>query len=436
MNLLSEVLKHDVFPALGCTEPIAVAYAASAAGRQLDGEICEIHISVDPGVYKNGFAVTIPNTGGQRGNLIAGVLGALIKRPELKMEIMSSVTGDILESAGALISAHKADITCDKLKKQLFIDVCLRTETGSARAVIEGSHTNLVRLVHNGEELLPPHDALHQSSDDRFRTALKNTSISDFVDMVEHMGHKDYDYIQRGIDMNLRIAREGRSLHKVSHYISELIEKKQLEDDLLASCEVVTSSAADARMGGINLPVMSSGGSGNQGIVAILVPHLVGKHYNVEETLVIRSIALSHLINSYIKCFTGDLSPLCGCAIAAGVGASAAVVYQRAGKDMEKIGLAVNNLVSDLGGMLCDGAKEGCALKVASSTHSAIRSAHMALNDHGITQVEGFVGRTIEDTIHNLSQIGAIGMSLANDTMLEIMIEKSTDPTDFGEAQT
>ena len=436
MNILREVLKHDVFPALGCTEPIAVAYAASAAGQQLDGEICEIHISVDPGVYKNGFAVTIPNTGGQRGNLIAGVLGALVKRPELKMEIMSCVTGDTLDRARALITARKADITCDKLKKQLYIDVCLRTETDSARAVIEGSHTNLVRLVHNGEELLHTNDAFHQSGDDRFRTALKNTGISDLVDMVEHIEHPDYEYIQRGIEMNLRIAREGRSLHKVSHYISELIEKKQREDDLLASCEVVTSSAADARMGGLNLPVMSSGGSGNQGIVAILVPHLVGKHYNVEETLVIRSIALSHLMNSYIKCFTGDLSPLCGCAIAAGVGASAAIVYQRAGKDMKKIGLAVNNLVSDLGGMLCDGAKEGCALKVASSTHSAIRSAHMALNDHGITQVEGFVGRTIEDTIRNLSQIGAIGMSLANDTMLEIMIEKSTDPTDFGDPRT
>jgi len=252
--------------------------------------------------------------------------------------------------------------------------------------------------------------------------------------MAEHIEAQDSGYIKRGIDMNLRAAKEGRSLHRVSYYISELIERKQREDDLLSSCEVVTSAAADARMGGLNLPVMSSGGSGNQGIVAILVPYLVGMHYDVEEALIIRGIALSHLMNSYIKCFTGDLSPLCGCAIAAGVGASVAIVYQRAGKDMQKITLAVNNLVSDLGGMLCDGAKEGCALKVASSTSSAIRSAHMALNDHGITQVEGFVGRTAEDTIHNLSQIGAIGMSLANETMLEIMIEKSADLADYGES--
>lgn len=434
MNILSEILKQDVFPALGCTEPIAAAYAASVAGQQLDGEICEIHISVDPGVYKNGFAVTIPNTGGQRGNLIAGVLGALIKRPDLEMEILSCVTEDILRRARTLIDTHKADISCDKSKKQLHIDVCLRTETGSARAVIEGSHTNLVRLVRNGEELLSPNDAHHRPRNDGFRSTLRNTSVADLVDMAEQVEQQDCEYIKRGIDMNLRVAKEGRSLHKVSYYISELIEGKQREDDLLSSCEVMTSSAVDARMGGLNLPAMSSGGSGNQGIMAILVPYLVGIHYDVEEILIIRSIALSHMMNSYIKCFTGDLSPLCGCAIAAGVGASVAIVYQRAGKDMPKITLAVNNLVSDLGGMLCDGAKEGCALKVASSTNSAIRSAHMALNDHGITQVEGFVGRTAEDTIRNLSQIGAIGMSLANDTMLEIMIEKSADQTDLGES--
>jgi len=184
-------------------------------------------------------------------------------------------------------------------------------------------------------------------------------------------------------------------------------------------------------MAGLNLPVMSSGGSGNQGIVAILVPYLVGRHYDLKEEVVIRSIALSHLLNSYIKCFTGDLSPLCGCAIAAGVCAAAAIVFQRAGKDMPKITLAVNNLISDLGGMLCDGAKEGCALKVASSTNSSIRSAHMALNNHGITQMEGFVGATPDDTIRNLSQIGARGMSLANDTMLNIMLEKSSILTDF-----
>jgi L-cysteine desulfidase len=433
LNILSEVLKHDVFPALGCTEPIAVAYAAGAAGKQLDGEITEIRISVDSGVYKNGFAVTIPNTGGERGNLIAGVLGALIRRPELKMEVMSCVTDDILSRAKTLIQTDRAEIRCDRSKRLLYIDVLLRTEKDSARAVIAGSHTHIVRLEHNGREIFGSDDALYGSDDHGFRTALRNASIASLVDMAEQIQRPDYDHVKRGIDMNLRICKEGRSLRRVGHYISELVVKKQREDSIFSSCEAMTSSAVDARMGGLNLPVMSSGGSGNQGIVAILVPYFVGKHYDLEEGIIVRSIALSHLINSYIKCFTGDLSPLCGCAIAAGVGAAVAIVYQRAGKDMPKITLAANNLISDLGGMLCDGAKEGCALKVASSTNSAIRSAHMALNNHGISHVEGYVGSTPEDTIRNLSQIGAIGMFLANDTMLDIMIEKSSDLTDSEE---
>ncbi len=426
MNILGSVLEHDVFPALGCTEPIATAHAASVAAEKLHGEITEVGISVDPGVYKNGFAVAIPNTHLQRGNLIAGVLGALIRRPDLKMEIMSAVTEDLLHRAQQLIAAGKAQIHCNRCKKELYIDVRVSTEKEWARAVIAGSHSNLVSLVHNGQELLTQEDEAEQKQDDAFRTALRNATVAELVDLVVDISDDEYAFIQRGVDMNLQIAAEGRSLHKVSYYISQLIDNKQRERDLSSSCEVITSSAADARMGGVSLPVMASGGSGNQGIVAILVPYLVGRNYGVDEDRIVRSIALSHLINSYIKCFTGDLSPLCGCAIAAGVGASVAIVYQRAGKDLDKITLAVNNLVSDLGGMLCDGAKEGCALKVTSSTSSAIRSAHMALNNHGITQVEGFVGRTTEDTIRSLSQIGAIGMSLANDTMLDIMIQKSS----------
>lgn len=424
LNLLSNVLKHDVFPSLGCTEPIAVAQAASAAARQLDGEISKVHISVDPGVYKNGFAVTIPNTGGERGNLIAGVIGALIRRPELKMEIMGAVTEEILGCAKEIIKTGRADVGCDRSKKQLYIDVSVSSGKDTARAVVEGSHNNLVSLEVNDREILKSDNAVDRTGDDELKDELRNSTVAELVDMAEQINPDDYEYVKRGIEMNLRISEEGKKLKKVGYYISELISERLRQDDLISSCEVITTCAADARMAGLDLPAMTSGGSGNQGIVTILVPYLVGKHYDLAEETVVRSIALSHLVNSYIKSFTGDLSPLCGCAIAAGVGAAAALVYQRAGKDMEKITLAVNNLVSDLGGMLCDGAKEGCALKVASSTNSAIRSAHMALNGHGITQVEGFVGDTAEATIRNLSIIGTEGLSLADNTTIGIMIDK------------
>lgn len=425
MNILKAVLKHEVFPALGCTEPIAVAYAASIAGQEIEGEIEEIIITVDPGVYKNGFAVTIPNTGEEKGNLIAGVLGALIKKPELKMEILKGAEEEMVSRANALIRKRKAKIGYDKSKTELYIEVFIKTENDSARAVIENSHTNLVRLEKNNRALFEKERKEKKSAGQDYKPILKEMRISELIDLVGQISDEDYKYIKHGVDMNLKISEAGQKLQKVGYYVSDLVKKGYLLNDVFSSCKILTTSASDARMAGINLPVMSSGGSGNQGIVAILVPYKVGKVFKIKETKIFQSIALSHLINSYIKCFTGDLSPLCGCSIAAGVGAAVAIVYQQYGKDMKKITLAVNTLISDLGGMLCDGAKSGCALKVASSTDSAIRSAYMALNDHGITQAEGFIGKTAEETICHLSEISKLGMAKVDDTMLEIMIDKT-----------
>ena len=177
-------------------------------------------------------------------------------------------------------------------------------------------------------------------------------------------------------------------------------------------------------MDGRAIPVMSSGESGNQGIVAILVPWNVGQAFRVADRTVLRSIALSHLLNAYVKLFTGGLAPICGCAIAAGVGAAAAIVYQRNGKDIPGLTLAVNNVISDLGGMLCDGAKSGCALKVVSSTDCAIRSAYMGLHHYGITEQEGFVGRSAEETIQNLGRISSVGMAAVDPTIVDIMLGK------------
>ena len=424
LNLFKEVLRNEVFPALGCTEPIAVAYAASIAAKEIQGGIKEINITVDPGVYKNGLAITVPNTGGEKGNLIAGVLGALIKQPELKMEILKGAREDMIIQAKELIRAKKAKVAYDESKTDLYIAVFIKTEKGSARAVIENGHTNLVRLEKNDRSIFKKKRNEATFNSQEYKPILKEMKISNLIDLAEHIDDEDYNYIQHGIDMNMKISEAGLKLKKVGYYLSDLVKKGYFLDGIFSSSKILTASASDARMAGLNFPAMSSGGSGNQGIVAILVPYNVGKYFKIQYKKILQSIALSHLINSYIKCFTGDLSPLCGCSIAAGVGASVAIVYQQKGKDMEKITLAVNNLISDLGGMLCDGAKGGCALKVVSSTDSAIRSAYMALNNHGITELEGFVGKTAEETIYYLSRISEIGMANVNDTMLKIMMGK------------
>ena len=424
LSLFKEVLKNEVFPALGCTEPIAVAYAASIAAKETEGQIKAINIIVDPGVYKNGLAITVPNTGGEKGNLIAGVIGALIKKPELKMEILKGTKDNMIRRAKALIRAKKAKVIYDNSKTDLYIDVTIKTDQGSARAVLENGHTNLVRLEINDRPIIEKKNNETAFKGQAYKPILKKMKMSELIDLAKHIDDEDYNYIQHGIDMNLKISKAGLKLQKVGYYLADLVQKGYLLKGIFSSSKILTASAADARMAGLNFPAMSSGGSGNQGIVAILVPYNVGKYFKIKEKKIIQSIALSHLINSYIKCFTGDLSPLCGCSIAAGVGAAVAIVYQQKGNDTAKITLAVNNLVSDLGGMLCDGAKGGCALKVVSSTDSAIRSAYMALNNHGITELEGFVGKTAEETIYHLSKISKIGMAKVDDTMLRIMMEK------------
>jgi L-cysteine desulfidase len=425
LNILKEVLKHEVFPALGCTEPVAVAYAAAIAAYEIKGQIKEINITVDPGVYKNGFAVIVPNTGGEKGNLIAGVLGALIEKPELKMEILKDAKEEMIGIANTLIRTKKAKISYDRSKKDLYIEVFLKTGEDSSRAVIENAHTNLVRLEKNNQIIFEKELRESQSAGKEYKAILKEMKIADFIGLVQQLDDEDYEYIKHGIEMNLEISKAGQKLQKVGYYIFDSANKGCLLNDVFSSSKILTASAADARMAGIDLPVMSSGGSGNQGIVAILVPYSAGKFFKIEEKKILQSIALSHLINSYIKCFTGDLSPICGCATAAGACATAAIVFQQCGNDMEKITLAINSLISDLGGMLCDGAKGGCALKVASATDSAIRCAYMALDNYGISHLEGFVGKTAEETIRNLHKISMLGMTKVNEIILEIMLNKT-----------
>jgi L-cysteine desulfidase len=424
MNIYKELIAHEVFPALGCTEPIAVAYAAALAAAQLKGDVVEVRIEVDPGVFKNGFAVTVPNTGGEKGNLIAGALGALIARPELKMEILRGTNDTLLARARELVGSRQVSLRRDDQRVGLYIDVTVRSASGTARAVLEGGHTNLVKLEKNGAPLVDTADSGPVGTGHAYRERLRDMTVAGMIDLVEELNQDDLAYLRRGVEMNLALAEIGRSLGKVGHFISDLVSGGLLVDDVISKSKILTASASDARMAGLPYPAMASGGSGNQGIVASLVPYTVGRFYGVPDPTILKSIALSHLVNGYIKCYTGDLSPICGCAIAAGVGAAVAIVYQQSGKDLEKINLAVNTLVSDLGGMLCDGAKSGCALKVVSSTESAIRAAYMALHCHGITEEEGFVGRSAEETIKNMSRISGIGMSLVDETMLGIMEDK------------
>jgi len=424
MNIYKEVIRHEVFPAMGCTEPSSVAYAAAVAAQDVQEPPEKITIAVDQATYKNGLAVHIPNTAGEKGNLIAGVLGCLVARPEKKMEVLKEVTPAHLVEARRLIANRDVALKIHPHCADFFVRVCLETKNHHSECILSGGHTNVVFRELDGKVLLDCRNKPASSNEATYREQLRTHTLADLVTLADEIDEEDMAYLRSGLEMNLAISREGMKIKKVGYYLLELLEKGFLLEDVFSSTKIMTACAVDARMDGMALPAMSSGGSGNQGIVATLVPYNVGKHFGISEKTILKSIALSHLLNSYVKVFIGELAPICGCAIAAGVGAACGIVYQKNGKDIPALGLAVNNLVSDLGGMLCDGAKSGCALKVVSSTDAAIRAAYLGMNHYGIQGMEGFVGLSAEDTIRNLGRITALGMENMDGTIVDIMLEK------------
>lgn len=424
-DILKELLKHQVYPAMGCTEPAAVALCAAHAAKALGKPPDKIVFTLDSGTYKNGMAVNLPNTGGEKGNLLAGVLGAAIADPAPGMEILTSATPMLARKAKKFIRSGGAAVRAVP-GKSMYIEARMKAGKNSSRCVIEGSHTHVALLEKNSRCLLRSRKKNAPAAE--YKTALAGLSIAAMARIADRAGKAEIAYIKKGVEMNLAAAKEGMKLKKVGFYLLDLMKRGYLQEDVFASSKILSACAADARMEGLAVPVMSSGESGNQGIVASLVPYNVGRAFDIEDSVIYRSICLSHLLNGYVKVFTGGLAPICGCAIAAGVGAAGAIVYQRRGPDAKAISLAVNNVVSDLGGMLCDGAKSGCALKVVSSADCAIRSAYMAVHDYGITEVEGFVGRTAEETIRNLARISTIGMDKVDPLIVGIMLDKQNQP--------
>ena len=421
-NLLKEILKHQVYPAMGCTEPVSVALAAAAAATILKKEkVKKAVLFLDGATFKNGLGVKVPNTGGLRGNLIAAALGLILKNPKQKMELLKTVTPEILEQALQLIK-EKRVILNTVSKKGFYICVNVLGEKGSkVKCIISCGHQEICYLSLNGKVIK---EKKQKTQKNTYVQILKKSSISDLILAAEKATKVDLDYIKQGVKINLAASKKSESLKKVGFYLKNLVKQNILSKNLVNDTKILCAQAADGRMDGLAFPVMSSGGSGNQGIVAILVPYYVGKQLKIKEEKILKSIALSHLLNGYVKAYTGELAPICGCAIAAGVGAAAALVYQQNGADIKAITLAINNIISDIGGMLCDGAKSGCALKVVSSVDSALRSAFMGIKHYGITEAEGFVGSSAERTIQNLSKISNVGMLKVDNTIVSIMKEK------------
>lgn len=421
---LKEILANEVFPAIGCTEPISCAYAAAAAAEQLPGPVEKLVLIVDPGTFKNGASVTVPNTAGEKGNTIAAAIGALIAQSALRLEILKDVTPGTLKKAHELIRTKALEYKCKEEEKGFHVEVLAEGGGSHVRCIVSEGHTNIACLEKDGRSIIDSHPHRGGKSKD-YRDALKKMRLEDVLAKVILLDEAMRSYIQRGVDMNMSISRKGIEIKKTGYQLQLMMNDGLMADDLFYKVKFAVACAVDARMGGMPEPVMTSGGSGNQGVLTILVPNLVGNDQRIVQERIQESIAVSHAVNSYIKCFTGELSVICGCAIAASVAAAIALVYQKVGIDMPKITLAIDNVIGDLCGIICDGAKPGCSMKIVSGAETAMRSAFMALAGYGLSAQEGVLGRSAEESIRNLSKISLEGMGLVDPTVVHIIQGKT-----------
>jgi L-cysteine desulfidase len=422
-----------VAPALGCTEPVAIALGAAAAASLLDRHtIDEIEVSVDPNIYKNGLAVSIPGTGGLSGLDMAAAIGACAGNPALKLEVLESVDEDDVPTAQKMIKDGRVKVNLLADHRGLHIETRVKAGDDYAESLICGLHDNIVSLSFNGkpvtasELLSEPVGGGTESPTSALETWLKTLSLEQFIGLLDDLDTDDLAFLQRGVDANMALANHGLKFGPglgIGLALERLARQKLITRDMILTARILASAAADARMAGVKLPAMSSAGSGNHGLTAILPIWAVKQWVDCTKEATLKAIGLSHLITAFVKAHTGRLSAVCGCSVAAGAGAAAGVTYLLGG-DQRHISGAIKNLTMDLAGVICDGAKGGCALKLATAAGTAVQSALFALQGVNVRSTDGIVGLSPEQTMRNVGTLSTEGMIETDRTILKIMLEK------------
>lgn len=415
------ILKSEVLPAMGCTEPVAVALACARAREvfgSLDMDLIEVIVS--PNIYKNGLGVGVPNTS-EMGLSIAAALGIVGCNSDKSLSLLEDINDMHVVLAHQLIDNDRIKLYIGDTEEKIYIEVRIKSKNHSSRVIIQNKHNNFT-LIEKDNKVIFQNTSQNVSSDKNIKV-FYDSKISDIIKAVETMNYDDISFLLEGIDMNEDIALEGLDKKLglgVGYSVKESMRKGIVSDDLLNNCMMMTAAGADARMSGLNKTVMSSNGSGNNGLTAILPLAVYRKMYGVDDEKMAKALAISHSINCYIKRQIGRLSALCGCGVAAATGASAAIAWLMGGS-YEQIDGTIKNMIGNLSGMICDGAKGSCALKVSTAAGAAVQSALLALNDSIIPSGTGIIAESAEETIMNLGTLSKEGMNITDRVILDIM---------------
>ena len=421
-----QLVKSEVVPAVGCTEPIAVALCVAKATETLGCLPEKIEVWLSANILKNAMGVGIPNTG-MIGLPIAIALGAICGRSEYQLEVLKDVDDKAVEQGRAYLDSHKVDIQLKEgIDDKLYIETLVTDAAGhTAKTIIAGSHTHFIYIERNGEVLtsnsLPLGEGLENgsSSDDSWLSLRKVYDFATTAPLDEIL------FINESRRLNEAAAEQslhGNYGHLLGKTLTRPLGKGIMGDSIFSHIISTTACACDARMAGAMIPVMSNSGSGNQGICATLpVVKFAEENHNTDEELT-RALMLSHLTAIYMKQSLGKLSALCGCVVAS-TGSSCGITYLMGG-GYDQVCASVKNMIANLSGMICDGAKPSCTLKLASAVSTSVLSALMAISGECVSSTEGIIDDDVDRSIHNLTKIGKDAMNETDRCVLDIMTSK------------
>ena len=415
------LINREVVPAIGCTEPIAVALCTARAAELLDTQPEKIEVRLSANILKNAMGVGIPGTG-MIGLPIAVALGALVGRSEYRLEVLRDVTPEAVGRGARYIDEKRVCISLkEDIAEKLYIEVEASAGERRAVAVIAGGHTAFVYLERDGEVLLDKRTA-SVAEEEAGEVPLTLRRVWDFA-MTAPLDELRFILETRRVN---KAAAERAFAGEFGHCVGRTLrcerERRVMGDSIFSRILSYTSAACDARMAGAMIPVMSNSGSGNQGIAATLPVVVYADETAADEEHTIRALVLSHLTVIYIKQSLGRLSALCGCVLAA-TGSSCGITYLMGGA-YEQVAAAVKNMIANLTGMICDGAKPSCSMKLTSGVSTAVLSAMMAMDGHCVTPVEGIIEEDVDKCIRNLTAIGRDGMNETDRLVLGIMTHK------------
>lgn len=425
-TLICQILNHEMMLATGCTEPAAIALTAAVAREHLIGEPTHVKVLASVNIIKNAMAAGIPGTD-CTGMNYAAALGAVCGRVDRQLQVVDGATPEDVAKAVELVRSGNVEMGRTPEPDKLYVEVELTNGAHQARAVIRGAHTNVTFIEEDHREIETA--AQEAAADPITPRVIKETlSIQTIYDFVETLDREtdDLHMIEQAIKINSEIAKvgaEGSFGLNIGRHIRQSQESGLMGKDVMLEAVAVTSSAADARMAGANAPVVTNSGSGNQGITATMPIVSAARSLGVDEERMFRAVTLSHLMAIHIHADFGLLSGLCGATIAA-TGAACGLVYLQGGS-AKQIGYAVNNMLGDVTGMLCDGAKADCALKISTCVFTAFNCAAMALRDETVKPTDGIVEQDPEVTIANFVKLGNDGSPKMDDLVLDMLLQKA-----------